>query len=261
MKKLIIIAGPCLAESYSLLDETAGVLSGCIDSNVDFYFKASYRKANRTSINSVSGYGDEKALKWIADISEKYKVKTLTDVHTAQEAEIAAKYVDCIQIPAFLSRQTDILVAAGNTGKAVNIKKGQFMAPEDVTKAADKVLSTGNKNIFLTERGTSFGYHDLVVDFRGFKIMEKSGFPVIFDATHSVQRPSVGEQSGGQPEYIDLLTKAALGAGASGVFFETHPEPTKALSDAATQLPLNNAPAFIEKIVKINNFFNTLNVS
>lgn len=259
MKKLILIAGPCLAESESIVQETASELSNIVKNyDVNFFYKASYRKANRTSVNSVSGFGDEKALNWIADAGKKYNLKTLSDIHNYKEAELAAKYLDVLQIPAFLSRQTDLLLAAGNTGKIVNIKKGQFMAPEDMLKAADKVASTGNQNIFLTERGTSFGYHDLVVDYRGFPIMQKSGYPVIFDATHSVQQPSIGEQSGGNPQYIEKLTYAALAAGADGIFFETHPNPKQALSDSATQLALNKASDYIEKIVKIFGFFNNL---
>jgi 2-dehydro-3-deoxyphosphooctonate aldolase (KDO 8-P synthase) len=260
LNKIIIIAGPCLAESESLLFETAEVLVKAVAGReVDFYFKASYRKANRSSVNSFSGAGDELALKWIAGVGEKFKIKTITDIHSAEEAGIAAGFVDCLQIPAFLSRQTDILTAAGKTGKMVNIKKGQFMAPADMKKAAEKVLAAGNDNIMLTERGTSFGYHDLIVDYRGLKIMSDTGYPVIFDATHSVQQPSIGEQSGGQPRYIENLTRAALAVGVDGIFFETHPDPKNAKSDSATQLSLDKAADFIDRIVKIYDFFKRLN--
>lgn len=255
MKKLILIAGPCLAESYELLDEVCSNLIKIIDKNkIDFYFKSSYKKANRTSINSISGFGDRKALDWIAQIGEKYSVKTLTDIHSVQDATLAAEFVDAIQIPAFLSRQTDILVSAGETGKMINIKKAQFMAPEDVVKAAEKVSSTGNNNIMLTERGTSFGYHDLVVDFRGMVTMKHSKYPVIYDATHSVQQPSIGDISGGKPEFIIPLTYAALNIGIDGIFFETHPEPKIALSDSTTQLKLNLAESYIKNIIKIFQF-------
>jgi 2-dehydro-3-deoxyphosphooctonate aldolase (KDO 8-P synthase) len=256
LNRLIIIAGPCLAESESMIYETAEVLSKAIaGKDIDFYFKASYRKANRTSVNSFSGVGDETALEWIATAGRKFNVKTLTDIHTSQEAELAARYVDCLQIPAFLARQTELLLAAGNTGNVVNIKKAQFMAPQDMHKAAAKVLSTGNDKIMLTERGTTFGYHDLVVDYRGLVIMAESGYPVIFDATHSVQQPSIGEQSGGNPQFIEKLTSAALAVGVNGIFFETHPDPKNAKSDSATQLPLTKAESFINRICSIYNFF------
>ncbi len=255
-KKLIIIAGPCLAESESIVLETASELSRITNKyDIQFFFKASYRKANRSSINSISGYGDEKALNWIANAAKKYNLKSITDIHNPNEAELAANYVDALQIPAFLSRQTDLLLAAGNTKKIVNIKKGQFMAPDDMIKATNKVLSTGNSNILLTERGTSFGYHDLVVDFRGVQIMSQTGFPVIFDATHSVQRPSIGEQSGGNPQFIEKLTFASLASGVDGIFFETHPDPKNAISDSATQLQLEKAEDFISKIIDIYKFF------
>lgn len=259
MKKFILIAGPCLAESYNLLDEVCSELSESINfDKIDFFFKSSYRKANRTSINSISGIGDDKALEWIAEIGRKYNVKTLTDIHSVGEALLASNFVDVLQIPAFLSRQTDLLLAAGNTGKIVNIKKAQFMAPEDVIKAAQKVESTGNSKIMLTERGTSFGYHDLVVDFRSFLIMKKSNYPVIYDATHSVQQPSKGDISGGLPEFIMPLAFSAINTGIDGVFFETHPNPKNALSDSATQLKLDSAKDFIDKLLKIFEFRNSL---
>lgn len=259
LNKFILIAGPCLAESYEILDDVAAELSKHINSDkIDFYFKASYRKANRSSINSVSGFGDELALSWIKNISDKYNFKTITDIHTSEEAELASKYADVIQIPAFLCRQTDLLLAAGKTGKIVNIKKGQFLSPTEMEKAAKKVASTGNNNIFLTERGTFFGYNDLVVDMRSIRIMKKFGYPVIYDATHSVQQPGTGEITGGKPEFIESLALAAISTGADGIFFETHPNPGLALSDSATQLNLSSAGQFIEKLLRLFEFINNL---
>lgn len=253
--KFKIIAGPCLAESEEIVMTSAAELSKIVLLlDVDFYFKASYRKANRTSSGSFEGVGDELALSWIAEAGKRFNVKTITDVHTADEARKAAEYVDVLQIPAFLARQTEILTAAGKTGKFVNIKKGQFMAPDDMIKAAGKVIATGNPNVWLTERGTFFGYHDLVVDFRGLSMMKRTGLPVIYDATHSVQQPSVGEQSGGKREFIPSLARAAVAVGIDGLFFETHPNPAIAKSDAATQLPLAEAKDFICKIIELNNF-------
>jgi 2-dehydro-3-deoxyphosphooctonate aldolase (KDO 8-P synthase) len=251
--KFKIIAGPCVAESEEMIFKTAGTLARiCAGCDVDFYFKASYKKANRTSVHSFTGIGDEKALEIIARAGEKFSVKTLTDIHSPEEAALAAGYVDALQIPAFLCRQTDLLTAAGNTGKSVNIKKGQFMAPSDMTKAADKVRSSGNNDVWFTERGTFFGYHDLVVDFRSLPIMRNIGCPVIYDATHSVQQPSRGDVSGGRPEFIRPLARAAAAVGVDGVFFETHPDPANAKSDAASQLPLDQSEVFINEIMKIN---------
>jgi 2-dehydro-3-deoxyphosphooctonate aldolase (KDO 8-P synthase) len=223
---------------------------------LDFYFKASYRKANRSSIKSFEGIGDEKALDIIKNAAERYHLTTLTDFHTAQEAEIVSNYVDVLQIPAFLARQTDIITAAAKTGKIVNIKKGQFMAPDDMKKAVEKVKAFSENDIWLTERGTFFGYHDLVVDMRSITRMKTIGYPVIYDATHSVQQPSIGEQSGGLKEYILPLAKAAISSGADGIFFETHPDPINAKSDSATQLDLRNARNFIESILELFNFIN-----
>jgi 2-dehydro-3-deoxyphosphooctonate aldolase (KDO 8-P synthase) len=250
--KFFIIAGPCVVESKEMLDEVASVLVPISEKyDFDLLFKASYKKANRTSVRSFTGIGDQKALGFIRDISEKYSVRSLTDIHTVEEAKLAAEYVDALQIPAFLSRQTDLLVAAGETGKIVNIKKAQFMAPDDMEKACKKVASTGNENIWQTERGTFFGYNNLVVDFRSLVRMKSFGYPVVYDATHSLQQPSIGEQSGGQPEYIPALAKAAVATGIDGLFFETHPDPKNAKSDSATQLPLEKAEEFIESLLKI----------
>jgi 2-dehydro-3-deoxyphosphooctonate aldolase (KDO 8-P synthase) len=237
--RLILIAGPCVVESRDLLHTVAEhLLRVTRDKAVTLIFKASYRKANRTSDGTFQGIGDQEALKFLAEIKEQYHLPILTDIHSDGEAAMAAEVADVLQIPAFLSRQTSLLVAAAQTGRTVNIKKAQFMAAEDVVKAAGKVRAAGNDSVWLTERGTSFGYHDLVVDFRGLVDMKASGLPVIFDGTHSVQRPSQGTQSGGAPQYIPALVRAACAVGIDGLFLETHPDPASALSDAATQLPL-----------------------
>ncbi len=253
-KKFIVIAGPCVVESKELLDETASKLKSiCAQQNVEFIFKSSYKKANRSSVGSFTGIGDDLALQYLSQIRDEFKISVLTDVHSASEAEKATQYVDVLQIPAFLSRQTEILQAAARTGKIINVKKGQFMAPDDMAKVIDKILATGNNKIMLTERGTFFGYHDLTVDFRSILIMRKFGFPVIFDATHSLQQPSSGKESGGKPEFVPALARAAAAVGIDGIFFETHPEPDKALSDSATQLPLSMAGEFLTDILKIND--------
>ncbi|MDA3844756.1 MAG: 3-deoxy-8-phosphooctulonate synthase [Candidatus Kapabacteria bacterium] len=250
---MFIIAGPCVVESKEMLRQIAGhVKEICVKLDVEYIFKASYRKANRSSISSFTGIGDEKALNYLAEIGQEFDLPVITDIHFPGEAALAAQYVDMLQIPAFLSRQTDLLLAAGKTGKTVNIKKGQFLAPDDMKKAADKVESTGNKKIWLTERGTAFGYHDLIVDFRSLMIMKELGYPVVFDATHSLQKPSVGVQSGGAPEYIPALARAAAAVGIDGLFMETHPDPANAKSDAATQMALEDTEKFIKDIVAID---------
>jgi 2-dehydro-3-deoxyphosphooctonate aldolase (KDO 8-P synthase) len=253
-KQLLIIVGPCVVESIEMLRETAGTLKEiCAKLNFDFIFKSSYKKANRTGARSFTGIGDEKALTYLSEIREEFKVKVITDIHSVEEAKLAAQYVDALQIPAFLSRQTEILIAAGETGKIINIKKGQFMAPEDMQKAIDKVLISGNNKIMLTERGTFFGYHDLVVDFRSLIIMKQFGFPVIYDATHSLQQPSAGEQSGGLPQFIKPMARAAVAVGIDGLFFETHPDPATAKSDASTQMKLSEVKSFLEEINNMSN--------
>lgn len=244
-----IIAGPCVVESKELLLKTALVLKkACDNLGFELIFKSSFKKANRTSINSFTGIGDKIALGYLKEIKKEFDIKVITDIHTVEDAKLASEYVDVLQIPAFLCRQTDLLIAGGETGLTVNIKKGQFMAPEDMGKAAEKVASTGNNNIWLTERGASFGYHNLVVDFRSILIMKEFGYPVIYDATHSLQQPSIGEQSGGLPQFIPALTRAAVAVGVDGIFFETHTEPEKAMSDSATQLPLSLAEALLNDI-------------
>lgn len=258
---IFFIAGPCLAESKEMLTEVAEELKAVsFDFDVEIIFKASYRKANRTSWDSFSGVGDLIALEWLAEIGEKYEMKLLTDIHSVEEAKIAAKYVDYLQIPAFLCRQTDLLIAAGETGKWVNIKKGQFISAETAIKAAQKVVSTGNNQVMLTERGTFFGYNDLVVDFRSLKIIADSGFPIIYDATHSVQKPSITNESGGYPEMIPILAKAAVAVGVNGIFFETHPDPKNAKSDRETQLPLSLANKFVSDLITLNKMTKNLQV-
>lgn len=250
-KRPIIIAGPCLVESRDLIMQVAEHLSRvCRDLPVEFVLKGSYRKANRTSAGSFQGIGDRLALSYLREAGDAFGVRVITDIHADGEAAMAAEYVDVLQIPAFLSRQTSLLEAAAATGKTVNIKKAQFMAPDDMAKAAAKVVEAGNASVWLTERGTTFGYHDLVVDYRSLVIMAQSGHPVIFDATHSVQRPSAGAQSGGNREFIPALARAAAAAGIDGLFFETHPDPAQAKSDAATQLPLHEVDAFIRMVLR-----------
>ena len=249
----VLIAGPCVVENEKMIIQTAKqIKSICNELNIPLIFKSSYKKANRTSGKSFTGIGNEEALKILFKVKEKFDIPVLTDIHTAEEVEIAAKYVDVIQIPAFLCRQTDLLIAAGNTKKIVNIKKGQFLAPEDMKLAADKVRSTGNKNIMLTERGTTFGYHNLVVDMRSLVIMKELGYPVVMDATHSVQLPSAGKTSGGQPKFIEPLAKAAAAVGIDALFLEVHPNPKEALSDADSQLPLNKLKNILTEVQKID---------
>ncbi|MFN9151450.1 MAG: 3-deoxy-8-phosphooctulonate synthase [Bacteroidota bacterium] len=246
----IVIAGPCLIESRDLVMRVAEHLASvCSDLPVQLVLKGSYRKANRTSVDSFSGIGDEDALGFLQHAGQQHGLPTLTDIHSDAEAALAASFVDVLQIPAFLSRQTSLLQAAAATGRTVNIKKAQFMAPDDMAKAADKVVKAGNTNVWLTERGTSFGYHDLVVDFRSLVIMRRSGCPVIYDATHSVQHPSIGAQSGGRREFIPALARAAAAVGVDGIFVETHPDPSAALSDAATQLPLEDMRDFLTMVL------------
>ncbi len=237
---IVVIAGPCVVENYEITYETAKRAKEITSElGMPFIFKSSYKKANRTSLEGFSTIGEKVALEILSQIRQELDIPVLTDIHSEAEAEMAAEYVDVLQIPAFLCRQTEILIAAGRTGKVVNIKKGQFMAPEDMRYAAEKVASTGNDKILLTERGTTFGYHNLVVDMRSLPIMRSTGYPVVIDATHSVQLPSIGGKSGGRPEFIFHIARAAVAVGVDAIFLETHPEPSKALSDAASQLKLD----------------------
>ena len=256
----VLIAGPCVIESEELIINTARTLKEITTKlNIPFIFKSSYKKANRTSGTSFAGIGDEKALKILGKVREDLSLTVLTDIHTSWEAKKASEYADILQIPAFLCRQTDLLKSAGETGKIINIKKGQFLAPEDMLYAIEKILSTGNNKILLTERGSSFGYHNLVVDMRGLVIMKELGYPVVMDATHSVQLPGDGGITGGQPKFIKPIARAAAAVGIDALFLEVHPDPKNALSDAASQLPLNELKDLlvviknIDELVKGNN--------
>lgn len=253
--KFFLIAGPCVVESKEICYEIAEKLVAVTtELNIPFVFKASFKKANRSKLDSFITIGEEKALQILADVKSHFNIPILTDVHETSNCDLVKDIVDVIQIPAFLCRQTDLLIAAGNTGKIVNIKKGQFVNAETMQFAVDKVLSTDNKNILLTERGTMFGYNDLIVDFRNIQLLKQTGFPVVFDATHSVQQPNKSEGvSGGKPEFIETLAKCAIVSGADGIFLETHPNPFKALSDGANMLALDEVKPLMEKLVKIKN--------
>jgi 2-dehydro-3-deoxyphosphooctonate aldolase (KDO 8-P synthase) len=248
-----LIAGPCAIESETLTLHIAEAIADITERlHLPCVFKGSYRKANRSRTDSFTGIGDEKALRILRKVRETFGIPVVTDIHETHEAEYAAGYVDMLQIPAFLCRQTDLLVAAARTGRIVNIKKGQFLAPEAMRFAAQKVADAGNSQILLTERGTSFGYSDLIVDFRGIPQMKSFGYPVILDATHSLQQPnSHSGVTGGQPQLIETMCKAGIAAGADGLFMETHPEPDKALSDGANMLPLSQMNDLLVKLVKL----------
>ena len=249
----LFIAGPCVIESRAMALQTAEELQRISrQEGVRFIFKGSYRKANRTSGSSFTGIGDTEALEVLAEIRQSYNMPVITDVHETSDVTLAARYVDVLQIPAFLCRQTGLLVAAGESGLAVNIKKGQFMAPEDMVLAAEKVVQTGNRRVMLTERGSSFGYHNLVVDFRGLAKMAESGYPVLYDATHSLQLPGAGQGvSGGERQYVMPLALAAVAAGVDGLFFEIHPDPSKALSDATTQIALADFGIMVKQLLHL----------
>jgi 2-dehydro-3-deoxyphosphooctonate aldolase (KDO 8-P synthase) len=247
----VLIAGPCQMESRDHAQECAAALTEIAKAyGVSLIFKTSFDKANRTSIEARRGLGLEKALPVFAEIRERFSIPVLTDVHEPDQCAIVASTVDVLQIPAFLSRQTELLLAAGNTGAAVNIKKGPFLAPWDMTNAAAKVASTGNTRILLTERGTSFGYNNLVSDMRGLPVMAATGYPIIFDATHSAQQPGgQGTSSGGDRTMVPVLSRAAVAVGVAGVFVETHPDPDHAPSDGPIMLPLKSMPEFIETLL------------
>lgn len=249
-----LIAGPCVVESEDITLTVAEFLKETGQSiGIPVIFKASYDKANRTSLSSYRGPGIDRGLEILRKVKEKVGLPLLSDVHTVGEMEKAASVLDMIQIPAFLCRQTDLLLAAGRTGLAVNIKKGQFLAPWDIKAATDKVLSTGNPRILLTERGTSFGYNNLVVDIRSIAVMKTLGFPVIFDATHSVQLPGgLGTSSGGQREFVEHLARAAVAAGADGLFLEVHPNPDAALCDGPNSLPLDQVRPLLTLLKEIH---------
>ena len=250
---LFLIAGPCVIESEAHAMMLAERLSSIArELKVPYIYKASYDKANRSSSGSYRGPGLKEGLRILGAIKKKYKLPILTDVHEPSQVEAAAEVCDVLQVPAFLCRQTDLLVAVGKSGRAVNLKKGQFLSPWEMSNAAEKVASTGNEKILLTERGVSFGYQNLIVDMRSFPILRKLGYPVVFDVTHSVQLPgAAGKSSGGQPEFIEPLARAGVAAGVDGVFMEVHDDPAKALSDGANALPLANFREIAERIKKI----------
>jgi len=256
---LVLIAGPCVVESREMIFSTAARIREITSRlGMPFVFKSSYKKANRTSVSGFTGIGIDEALKILAEVKKEFGIPILTDVHTAEEVRAAAQVADVLQIPAFLCRQTDLLIAAGNSGKVVNIKKGQFLAPEDMIHPVEKVASTKNERILVTERGATFGYHNLVVDMRGLQVMRLFGYPVILDATHSVQLPSNdGGKSGGQPQYIFPIMRAGVAVGIDGLFIETHPEPAKALSDAASQLPLSRLEELLTQAKAIDSLVKT----
>lgn len=241
--KLTIIAGPCAAESQEILDETAKGLKEITKKlGINFIFKSSFDKANRSSIYSYRGPGLDKGLEMLQSVKDKFDIPIVTDIHTPEQAEPVSMVADILQIPAFLCRQTDLLVAAANTGKIVNVKKGQFLAPEQMSNIVKKLEECKNNQILLTERGSSFGYNNLVVDYRGIPIMQSFGYPVVFDATHSVQLPGAnGTSSGGDRRYVPVLAKAAVAAGVNALFFEVHPDPENAKSDGPNMIPLDKA--------------------
>jgi len=253
--RLILIAGPCVIESEKLCLQVAAVLKRtCARLGVFYVFKASYDKANRTSSKSFRGPGLEEGLAVLAKVRARIGVPVLTDVHAEAQTEAAAQVADILQIPAFLCRQTDLIAAAVQTGRIVNLKKGQFLSPEEMGQVIGKAQNAGGKKLLVTERGTTFGYHNLVADMRSIPIMRRFGFPVIFDATHSVQLPGGGgDRSSGQREFAPVLARCAVAAGANGVFIETHPEPERALSDGPNMIPLAEVNALLKSLLKVHS--------
>lgn len=253
--EFFLMAGPCVIENETLPFEIAEKLQKiCCSLGIKLIFKASYCKANRSKLDSFTGIGNEKGLEILSQIKRKYSLPIVTDIHSAEEAEAAAEVADVIQIPAFLCRQTDLLVAAAKTGRIVNIKKGQFLSPSSMRFAMQKVTASGNENVILTDRGTMFGYGDLIVDFRSIPVMRSFGVPVVMDITHSLQQPNTSEGvSGGMPEMIETIAKAAIAAGVDGIFMETHPDPKTAKSDGANMLPLAEVELLLTKLLRIKH--------
>ncbi len=254
-KNFFLIAGPCVVESKDLCEEIAGKVKEITGQfSIPYIFKASYKKANRSKLDSFSGIGDVLSADILKGISTQFQLPVTSDIHSDEEAAWAANFLDVLQIPAFLCRQTSLLVSAAKTGKVVNVKKGQFMSPEGMKHAVDKIRQFGNESVWLTERGTTFGYQDLVVDYRGIPIMKTFDVPVIMDCTHSLQQPNqISGVTGGRPELIETIAKAAIAVGADGLFIETHPNPDAALSDGANMLKLNLLEALLEKLCKIRS--------
>lgn len=252
-QNFFLIAGPCAIEGEDMAFEIAEKVQGiCQRLQIPYIFKGSYRKANRSRLDSFTGIGDEKALRILQAVGERFDIPVTTDIHTEEEAAMAAAYVDVLQIPAFLCRQTSLLVAAARTGKVVNIKKGQFVSPQVMRFAVDKVAQSGNPQIMLTERGTTFGYQDLVVDFRGIPEMQAFGVPVVLDCTHSLQQPNQASGvTGGLPALIETIARAGIAVGADGLFIETHPRPAEAKSDGANMLPLESLEPLLERLLRI----------
>ncbi len=255
----LLIAGPCVVESEEIIFHTAEMIKRLsVKYSIPFIFKSSYRKANRSKGSSFTGIGDLKALKILSEVKNHFEVPVITDIHNPEEAALAAEYVDVLQIPAFLCRQSDLLSAAAKTGKCVNIKKGQFLSGSSMKFAVEKVRESGNNNIILTDRGNMFGYQDIVVDFRNIPVMQKIGVPVIMDITHSLQQPNQDEGvSGGKPEMIETIGKAAISVGADGIFIETHPDPAIAKSDGANMLKLEKLENLLIKLCAIRNTINS----
>lgn len=260
-RNFFLLAGPCVIEGEGMaLDIASKVKAVCDGLDIPYVFKGSYRKANRSRLDSFTGIGDEKALKILAKVRNEIGVPTITDIHETSEAVVAAEYVDILQIPAFLCRQTDLLVAAARTGKMVNIKKGQFLAPESMHYAVDKVRAAGGNQVSVTDRGTTFGYGDLIVDFRGVPTMQKQcGCPVIMDITHSLQQPNQGGGvTGGRPDMIETIARAAIAVGADGLFIETHPEPSVAKSDGANMLRLDLLEPLLRHLTALRSVVNNM---
>lgn len=258
-ENFFLMAGPCVVENEEVVMQTAEkIIDICNKLSIPYIFKSSYRKANRTRLDSFTGIGDEKALKLLAKVRDHFKIPVVTDIHAANEAAMAAEYVDVLQIPAFLCRQTDILIAAAETGKVVNVKKGQFLSPEAMQFAVDKLRQSGNEKIILTDRGVTFGYHDLIVDYRGIPIMQGMNVPVVLDCTHSLQQPNqTSGVTGGNPAMIETIARAGIAVGADGLFIETHPEPAKAKSDGANMLRLDLLEQLLVKLTAIRKAINT----
>lgn len=256
----VLIAGPCVVENETMILETAEAIKKIANEvGIPFIFKSSFKKANRTNLKSFTGLGDKESIAILKKVKDLLMLSVVTDIHTESDINKVGNAADILQIPAFLSRQTDLLIAAGESGKVVNIKKGQFLAPEDMKYAAEKVASTGNNKILFTERGTTFGYHNLIVDMRSLVIMKELGYPVVMDATHAVQLPSKDLTSGGQPKFIKPLARAAIAVGIDALFLEVHPDPKNALSDAASQLPLSELKELLIELKKIDQIIKNYN--